>query len=204
MAFDLRNLLDSPWLYQQFQQTFGFFNARVYAVTEHLDIRPGMKIIDIGCGPGFIVEHLPSGVEYHGFDTDQAYIDYANQRFGDRGRFYRRIFDDTAAAEFAGADLVMMNGVLHHMDDETVRTTLTSAHGVLKPRGQFFALDGCYREGQSPIARRLLDNDRGRHVRTESAYAALLAAAFPRVETTVKERLSRVPYTFVFSEGWRQ
>jgi SAM-dependent methyltransferase len=200
---DARSILAGPLPYQWFQQFFGFFNARKYAVNKHLTIKPGQTIIDIGCGPGFIVDQLPPGVNYIGFDIDETYIAYATERFGTRGKFHCRIFDAAAADEFKGADLILMNGVLHHMDDETVALTLQSAHAALRPGGLFFALDGCYRDGQNALAKYLLDQDRGRFVRHEDEYANLLRRVFSNVSTHIREDLSWVPYTFVFSEGVR-
>lgn len=200
----LRDVLEHPSIYQAFQQGFGFFNARVFAVRDYLEIRPGQKIIDIGCGPGFIVRHLPKGVDYTGFDIDQRYIDFAKQQFGDRGNFHCRYFDDACTAEFGGADLVMMNGVLHHIPDADLTATLASIAKALKPTGTLFTLDGCYRPGQNWLAKYLLDKDRGEYVRTEGEYRRLLEITFPIVATDIFENKSYLPYTFIFTRCRRQ
>ena len=64
----------------------------------------------------------------------------------------------------------MMNGVLHHIADEELRETLANVRDALKSDGILFTLDGCYREGQSRIAKWLLDNDRGEFVRNRDGY----------------------------------
>jgi SAM-dependent methyltransferase len=139
-------------------------------------------------------------VIYHGFDVDETYINFANQRFGGRGTFHCRLFDEAAATEFGPADIVMMNGVLHHMDDVSARATVSTIERALKPGGIFFALDGVYSAGQSAIAKWLLDNDRGRFVRTEAAYRAILATSFPACELHVSHDLLRVPYSLIISK----
>ncbi|CCD96444.1 conserved hypothetical protein [Bradyrhizobium sp. ORS 375] len=192
----MKELLKHPTLYQAYQNAGGFFGARIKAIRDYLTLRPGMRIIDIGCGPGYILRHLPEGVGYIGFDVDAAYIAHAQRSFGHLGAFHCRHFDAAAAREFAGADVVMMNGVLHHIGDDELKTTLANIRDVLAADGALFTLDGCYREGQSRIAKWLLDNDRGDFVRDRAGYYDLLRSAFSRVRLEIHDDYSRVPYTF--------
>jgi SAM-dependent methyltransferase len=193
----MKAILSSPALYQAYQNAGGFFGARIKAISEYLTIRPGMRIIDIGCGPGYILRHLPQGIDYVGFDIDEAYIDHARRSFGDRGKFYCRYFDAAAADEFADTDIVMMNGVLHHIADEELKGTLANIRDVLKSGGVLFTLDGCYREGQSRLAKWLLDNDRGKFVRDQNGYDLVLRSVFENVDLVIRDDYARVPYTFV-------
>jgi SAM-dependent methyltransferase len=192
----MKNLLKHPAVYQLYQELGGFFAARVRAIRDYLDLQPGVRIIDIGCGPGYIVRHLPAGVDYVGLDIDQPSIDYANRRFGDRGRFQMRFFDAAAARELGPADIVMMNGVMHHIGDDDLAVTLAYAKAALKPGGTLFTLDGCYVPGQSRVDKWLLDNDRGVHVRDAAGYRSLLDRSFGEVELHIRADYSRLPYTF--------
>ncbi|MEM9035262.1 MAG: class I SAM-dependent methyltransferase [Actinomycetota bacterium] len=193
----LKDVFDHPLVYQRFQEAGGFFGARTKAIDAHLSIEPGARILDIGCGPGFLLDELPADIHYTGYDTDAGYIDFASGRFGARGDFVCGRFDAAAAAAHGTADIVMMNGVLHHLDDDEAQATLGVVSGALGPGGTLFTLDGCYVEGQSRIARRLLDNDRGEFVRTEAGYRGLLDERFPTVEVHIDSGWSRVPYTFI-------
>jgi SAM-dependent methyltransferase len=193
----MKAILSSPTLYQAYQNAGGFFGARVKAIAEYLTIRPGMRVIDIGCGPGYILDHLPEGIDYMGFDIDEAYIDHARRSFGNRGRFYCRYFDADAAVEFAGADIVMMNGVLHHIADKELKGNLANIREVLKDGGVLFTLDGCYCEGQSRLAKWLLDHDRGEFVRDQKGYDLVLGTVFGDVHLAIRDDYSRVPYTFI-------
>jgi SAM-dependent methyltransferase len=176
----MKHLLAHPAIYQAYQELGGFFGARIKAIRDYLPIAPGMRVIDIGCGPGHIVRHLPEGIDYTGFDIDGPSIAYARRHFGQRGRFEARLFDADAAREFGPADVVMMNGVMHHIGDADLAATLANVRDALKPGGVLFTLDGCYRPGQSAIARWLLDNDRGVHVRDCDGYHRLLTGPLPR------------------------
>lgn len=192
----MKALLKHPALYQLYQELGGFFAARVIAIRDYLEIHPGARIIDIGCGPGHIVKYLPAGIEYIGLDIDQPSIDYANAHFGTRGRFHARLFDAHTAAELGSPDIVMMNGVMHHIGDDDLAATLGHVRDSLHAGGTLFTLDGCYAAGQSRLARWLLDNDRGVHVRDAEGYRALLAECFGDVAMHIRDDLSRLPYTF--------
>lgn len=192
----MKQMLALPAIYQLYQELGGFFGARVKAIRQYLDLRPGARVIDIGCGPGYILKHLPQGIDYVGLDIDQPSIAYARDRFGDRGRFECRFFDESAVADLGPADVVMMNGVMHHIGDADLATTLGHVKAALKPDGVLFTLDGAYAPGQSRIDKWLLDNDRGVHVRDAEGYRGLLEGTFSRVEMHVRDDYARLPYTF--------
>ncbi len=194
---EIKRILEHPLIYQYFQQSGGFFGARLKSQRAFLPMKAGARIADIGCGPGFISKYLPSGISYFGFDTDAAYIAYANSKFGSKGRFFHRPFDESAVRDHGPFDIVMMNGVLHHLSDDEAHRILKVVRPALREGGRLFTLDGCYTEGQSPIARLLLDHDRGRHVRTEEGYRALIAPHFDSLEVHIDHRFSWVPYTWI-------
>jgi SAM-dependent methyltransferase len=192
----VKHIFAVPALYQLYQEAGGFFGARVKAIADYLPFPRGARVIDIGCGPGHIVEHLPGWIDYVGLDIDEASIAFARNRFGNRGRFEARLFDAAAAAELGPADVVMMNGVMHHIGDEDLAATLGHIRSALKPGGVLFTLDGAYRPGQSRVAKWLLDHDRGVHVRDADGYRRLLDAQFSDVAMHVRDDISRIPYTF--------
>jgi len=199
----LTDVLKHPVIYQTYQNWGGFHQGRLKALAKYAPLESGHRVVDIGCGPGFIVDDLPSSVSYMGFDTDARYIAYANARFGKKGKFFCQEFEHTAAQQFGPAERVMMNGVLHHLSDDVVHKTLPAIRDALTPGGCLFTIDGCFVEGQSPIAGYLLRNDRGLHVRRRPAYEALMRAHFDKVEVHVEHHLSRLPYTFIVMVGTR-
>jgi SAM-dependent methyltransferase len=200
---DFRNWLEAPALYHAFQRAGGFFQARVKAIRQYAPIERGDRVLDIGCGPGHIVEYLPNGISYFGFDIDSDYITYAQNNFGQEGAFACRHFDADASREFGPANVVMMNGVLHHLSDEEVLNSLSTIRDCLKPDGFLFTLDGCFRDGQHRLARWLLEHDRGKFVRTEAAYRSLLLKIFPKVKTYIREDISWCPHTFIINIAGR-
>lgn len=200
----MRQILENPSVYHAYQTLGGFHSGRRKALHQYIDFTNVKRLYDIGCGPGHTIDHVPSHIEYIGFDTDDRYIEFANKRFGRRGKFFAQHFDSHTAERFGHPDLIIMNGVLHHMDDATATTVLRDALSVLTPDGVFYALDPCLVAGQNAIARRLIDGDRGQFVRDKPGYEALIQSVFPRSEVLVRHDLSWVPYTVSITRGWKQ
>jgi SAM-dependent methyltransferase len=155
--------------------------------------------LDIGCGPGDVLDYLPN-VDYLGLDLSPKYVESARVRFGSRGRFLCKSVEEMVIEEPASFDIVMANGVVHHLDDTSATHLYRMAHVALKPAGRFVTLDPAFAEGQSPLARILVGNDRGEFVRTSEGYAALASRVFPDVRVSVRHDLLRVPYTHAILE----
>jgi SAM-dependent methyltransferase len=195
----LRRALAVPAAYRLFSWVAGG-DARDTYVREYVRPAPHARILDIGCGPADILEFLPAGVTYVGFDDSAAYVAAAQRRFGGRGEFSCQRLTPELVARYAGFDLVLANGVLHHLDDREAQILFRIAHAALVPGGRLVTLDGCFVPGQSAIARLLLQRDRGRYVRDEAAYVRQARAVFPDVVAHVRHDLMRVPYTHIVME----
>ena len=73
-------------LYRGSQLFFGAGRARRKHVGAHIRPSPGDFVVDLGCGPGDILDYLAK-VSYVGFNLNRAYIEAASSRYGDRGNF---------------------------------------------------------------------------------------------------------------------
>jgi len=190
----LSTVFSLPAAYQSFQKMVGKnYHGRLLA--EHAQSSPGEKVLDIGCGPGHILESL-SGASYTGFDVSPGYIEAAQKRFGQRGRFWCSDVGLAAIEQERGTfDLVLAIGVLHHLDDERAAKLFELARLALRPDGRLVTCDGCFVPEQSRIARWALEKDRGKFVRPREEYVRLAAVCFPKVEARVRHDMLRIPYT---------
>jgi SAM-dependent methyltransferase len=191
----IHRFLSFPAGYRLFQWMVGAEFARTTYLNEYAKPVPGDKILDLGCGPADILNHLPA-VNYTGLDVSPEYILSAQRRFGLKGRF---LCGDVGLAAIEGEqgtfDLVLSIGVVHHLDDAQAAKLFALAHRALRPGGRLVTYDGCYAPQQSRIARWLLAQDRGKFVRQREEYLRLASAHFSRVEPQIRQDLLRIPYT---------
>lgn len=190
-----RKVLSRPVFYDAFQQFVGANKQRELYIREYIQPTDQSCVLDIGCGTGEILDFLPASVKYHGYDLSYEYIQAANERYGRRGHWHCASVSDMEVKEYGTFDIVMANGVLHHLEDREVRQLAAAASRALKPGGRFCSFDGCFIDGQNPIARYLISKDRGRNVREPEGYKALVDPYFATVDLVIRHDMLRIPYT---------
>jgi len=191
----LFRLLGRSSIYLRVQDLLGARGFRERLIRDWLAIEPGQRVLDIGCGPAAIVDQLPVGVEYHGFDDNPDYIAAARRRVGHRARFWQARVERATVDRLGRFDRILALGVLHHLDDDAARALFALAAGALAPGGRVITYDPCFTPGQPFLARLMAERDRGRHVRTAPAYTELARGRFTDVTGDVVTGHLRIPYT---------
>jgi 2-polyprenyl-3-methyl-5-hydroxy-6-metoxy-1,4-benzoquinol methylase len=139
------------------------------------------RVLDLGCGYGIAANYLAlasPGRSVTGIDWDHRRIEVAQKTAGPNTRFLQ---GDVLHSELPGADVVLMNDFLHHLqpsDQEAVRNRLG---GVLEkgalllihevntaPRWKFWC---------SWLSDMVLYNFQGGHFRSPEEWKALLVRA---------------------------
>jgi SAM-dependent methyltransferase len=195
----VRGWLANARVYSLVQRLLGADAVRHYFVATYLRPADGERILDLGCGPGEILELLGQ-VEYLGVDLSPGYIEAAGRRFGERGRFLCADIRSLSLDAPGGFDAIISIGVLHHLDDGEVVAVMRTAADLLAPGGRLLTLDPAVTREQPRAARWLIARDRGRSVRAPDGYRELAAAGFRSVNVSVHHDLARVPYTHVMLE----
>lgn len=196
-----RSILKSARGYDFFQSLIGAGKAKKFCIEKHVPMRSNLRLLDLGCGPGAILPHLPSSTDYFGIDISKEYIERAEKKYGERGTFLCGNLNETKLFDALGDfDTVLAFGILHHLSDPEARQLCVQSRKVLTEGGRLVTLDGCYLEGQSKTARWILSRDRGRNVRTLEGYRSIAESVFPSVKTTIYSTLLRIPFTLLVME----
>ena len=192
----MKDLLSHVPLYVSLQKVVGADTLR-YRCLDAAKLRSGDVVIDVGCGPAYYFERLPQPLVYHGFDTDQKYIEWARKKWGDRGTFHVGVFDCEAAQALPAPDAVLLLGLLHHLSDKDSRNLLELCAGILSSGGRVVSVDTAFVPGQSRLSRWMSDNDRGEFVRDPDGFKALATPYFGFTTTEIVAGTGRIPGAYV-------
>jgi len=196
----LQSVLKIPSVYALSQELSGAHRWRKKFIREMLRPVAGDKLVDIGCGPAQMLDWLPA-VRYIGLDVSEAYIESAKRKYGARGKFLVGSTSTLRGHELLrDVDIVMCCGVLHHLDDDEALDLIGFAHEILKPGGRFVALETAWLSGQGRLSRWIVGQDRGKNVRTDSNYHALVAKYFSKIKIVPDLHPLRIPYAGVVME----
>ena len=193
-----KSTLSIPWVYALYQRMVGGPACHQRFMQTFVRAKRSDRVVDLGCGVGGGMQHLPQGVFYVGVDISNEYIEAARARFGHRGLFVCASVDNVDLSPFVPFDIAMAFGLLHHLDDATASAMVRLVCRALRPGGRLVTLDPCRVASQPRLARILIDHDRGRYVRTARAYRDLLSP-HGEVETEVVSDMLRVPYTLIIT-----
>jgi cyclopropane fatty-acyl-phospholipid synthase-like methyltransferase len=195
----IRSALSLPRIYNIFQSLIRKNHSTNYFVSQYLKPAPNERVLDVGCGTGRYLEFMPNDVDYTGVDLSSQYIEFAKNKYKSRGTFI--CGDVSQMPNLKGAfDLVYATGLLHHISDENAVKLFQSVQPLLSPNGRFITLDPTFIDNQSPIARFIIKQDRGQHVRHSSMYVELAKKIFNNVESEILNDFLRIPYNHIIMQ----
>jgi SAM-dependent methyltransferase len=167
--------LEHPLVYRAWQAPFEA--AKLRPVFRHNDLSRVSRVLDVGCGPGTNARDFRHA-EYLGVDINPRYVAEARRRYG--REFV--VGDVTSWRPAAGArfDFILVNSLLHHLDDANVRRTLATLRDVLSEGGHLHLLE-LVLPAEPGMARLLARADRGHFSRSLEHWRALCEDLFEPV-----------------------
>jgi len=189
----LYHLVTIPAIYKGLMAALGAERARQRLARELYKVPAGAKVLDVGCGPGSLLPYLPE-VDYTGIDLNARHIEHARARYVGVGRFLVGDATRNLHGEAGTFDVVLMQALLHHMDDDQARGTLRRLCELLKPGGRLVTFDNVWLERQNPVAWALNKLDSGLNVRFAAGYRRLAAGLPVSIEERLYRDLLRIPY----------
>jgi len=166
----LTRILEVPFVYRAWQ---GPFAAKKMApIARHNDLnRPG-RVLDIGCGPGTNARYF-TGSDYVGVDFNPEYIRNAQARYPGMQ------FVAADATEYRPEhpfDFILLNSLLHHLDDNQVNSVLSTARSRLANGGHVHIMELLTSERAIPGV--LARMDRGKFPRPLARWKELFGRHF--------------------------
>lgn len=185
-------LLSTPQLYILSQNIFNKNNVYRTLVNEYIKPQPGVRILDIGCGTADIVNFIPDGVKYVGFDINSRYIKYAQNRYRDKVELHCKRINEADAASFNEFDYVLSVGVVHHIGDQEAIKLFQLGSQLLKKGGKMITCDPTFNDSDNFFAKFMTNNDRGEHVRIINNYKKLADEVFNSVKAEIRKDMLNV------------
>jgi SAM-dependent methyltransferase len=136
----IRSISSCPIVCTSFQCLMGAKSSWTNIANNYIKAKQGNTFLDIGCGPADIIDYIPS-LEHWGFDIIEQYIQKAKLKYAGRGSFNSQYLDEATLDALPKFDIVLMFGVLHHMDDDSAKVNIKLAHKALKTGGRLVAID---------------------------------------------------------------
>lgn len=196
----IRSVLSLPFVYKFFQNLMSKGDSRRTIMDDHIRAKSGDRVLDVGCGPADMLPYMPQDSRYIGVDLSEEYIKEAKEKFGDKGIFINKDVNEIDFSELGSPDIILLMGVMHHLNDNELTKLFSGLTKISHPKTRLITLDGCYRDGQNPIARKIISMDRGQNVRDIEGYLSVVKTSYSNVTYKIREDISRFPYTYIIFE----
>jgi SAM-dependent methyltransferase len=171
----LSGVMNNTTAYRWWQAPFA--KEKLQPVLQNNKILPSMRILDVGCGPGTNCDTFQA-CDYTGFDINPQYIEYARQRYG-----RKFVVQDVCTYEQSPDDhfdMILMNSLLHHLDDHETQKLLTKLAHLCQKRGEVHIID-LVLPANLGIPRWLALNDRGDFPRSMEQWKTLFEKHFQTI-----------------------
>jgi 2-polyprenyl-3-methyl-5-hydroxy-6-metoxy-1,4-benzoquinol methylase len=130
-------------IYEQSPVNLIRLKRRADWMIEDMEVAPGKKILEIGCGTGFVSHYIASrtGMQVLGSDLCVPFIEEAREKFKLHNLFYEVLdFNEAAADANNKFDYIIGNGILHHLYYNLDKVFVT-LRDMLHPGGKIIFME---------------------------------------------------------------
>lgn len=121
--FRRRTGIQSKWHHLKFRRV-----AREFA--------PGMRHLDVACGPGTFISTLPESIQSVGVDIAEAQIAFAKERYSAPHRSFGLMSPGKLPFDAESFDIVTSVELIEHITQGEAAALLAECRRVLKPGGR--------------------------------------------------------------------
>jgi trans-aconitate methyltransferase len=150
---------DADW----YDRGFGYVSALGGDLLDLVEVGPGQRLLDLGCGTGVLLARLAAtGAEVVGIDADPAMVDIARTRVPGAEI---AVADGHDFSVEQPVDVIFSNAALHWMTRQS--EVIARVWAALKPGGRFVAeMGGAGNVGRIVAALQQVGHEMGRQVTT--------------------------------------
>ena len=151
------------------------------------------NVIDIGCGDSDVLNYykFDKSQKYYGYEANSYFINKLKNKFKEKHiLFFKKNINDINFNKFNPKNsIILMIGVLHHLDDLSIKKFLSKTK-----KFKILSIDAVILQNQSFITKILYYLDRGNYIRYLNDYKKLLVNFKYKL---IHNRYLRLPYDHV-------
>lgn len=171
----LARVMENTLAYRLWQAPFA--DEKFAPIAAYNDLQRVRRVLDVGCGPGTNAAYF-AHAEYTGIDMNEQYLEHARRKFG-------RMFIAADVTQYRVAaserfDFILLNSVLHHIDDSGVEKLLAHLATLLTDDGHVHIIDLLLPD-EASVARFLARADRGDYPRPMAQWREMFTKWFDAV-----------------------
>ncbi|TXD83349.1 hypothetical protein ESY86_10115 [Subsaximicrobium wynnwilliamsii] len=186
--FDPRHILCHPFVYTTYQKLVGGHRARRLLIEQHVHIKPGQKLLDIGCAPADWLGCAP--------EVDYTIPNISPKRKKPptiKANSFVRVLMVMNLPKMEHVEVIIVARVLHDVSDTQCLDLFETVGKVLEPGGRFITMDNCFISNQNEILEYFLKKDIDEHVKTKKDYELLINNDFEHVSSSIEETYFKIP-----------
>ena len=170
-------LSDNPSLFMFLRKIIelNFIGEKEVLKNELSKMNSNDRVLDLGCGTGELSIFF-NNYNYTGIDIEPKYINFAKNKY--KGTFKLEDAKNTSFQD-QSFDLIVILGVLHHMNDDLCLSVFDEIRRILKISGKILIMEDVNTESKLDIIGNILRKlDKGNWIRTKAGYSDLINSKF--------------------------
>tara|TARA_X000000950_G_scaffold286932_1_gene397354 strand:- start:5724 stop:6374 length:651 start_codon:yes stop_codon:yes gene_type:complete len=203
--FKLKKILNNQLFYYIWRNLTVSKKYTIFNSLSDPNLVKGKKILDIGCGDGYILEQLIKNFdivkfEYLGIDNNKNYISNAKLNFSNYKdssiEFIELDINNIEKLNLKEFDLIISNGFFHHISDDEILDFFKKIDKFSFHQLEFIFIDPVFYEKQFFLRKFIMSFDRGEFIRSKDHYLKLFQRSkLEIISSVINNKLSNIMYS---------
>jgi SAM-dependent methyltransferase len=196
----MKKILEIPLVYNCFQHCTGYYKFMIQKVSESIQEINPTSVVDLGCGPGMLLQKKMINNNYLGIDISSKYTTQAEMN---ARKLSIQSFFETKEVEkvnyekysdfLGGRPIFLALGLFHHLPFEDLKLLLKQIKKT-QSNVQVLSIDPVFIDNQDFVSKYIVSQDRGKFVRhKDDLIEILLQDDFKPKKLEVGKEFTRLP-----------